>query len=116
MERGLNLEHEDLPRPESYAGEEMDLDHGTAVMGEIFGEHNGIGISGIAPETEMHLAIFDTHPPFPVIADALNAETRSILHRLGVQEILRHPVDPTSLIDAARRCLANASPSANSVT
>jgi len=73
VERGLNLNHEDLPRPESYAGEKKDVDHGTAVMGEIFGEHNGIGISGIAPETEMHLAIFDTLPPFPVIADALNA-------------------------------------------
>lgn len=72
VERGFNLDHEDLPQPGSSVSDLQDFDHGTAVLGEILGQHNGIGVMGIAPETEYHVSLFDTEPPFPVIADAIN--------------------------------------------
>lgn len=71
VERGLNPDHEDLPTPQTWAGKERDLHHGTAVLGEILGRHNGFGVAGIAPQAELHVSLFNTEPPFPVIADAI---------------------------------------------
>ncbi len=75
VERGLNPDHEDLPLPENWIGKDVNLDHGTAVLGEILGQHNGFGIMGISPEARLQVSIFDTEPPFPVIADAISALT-----------------------------------------
>jgi hypothetical protein len=73
VERGLNPDHEDLPLPENWIGKDVNLDHGTAVLGEILGQHNGFGIMGISPEARLQVSIFETAQPFPVIADAISA-------------------------------------------
>jgi len=78
LERGLNPNHEDLTDPLSWSGDKVDLHHGTAVLGEILGQHNGFGVSGIAPDTELHVSIFDTEAPYPVVADALNLLGRKL--------------------------------------
>lgn len=57
IEGGWNAAHEDLPgdRIEHVAGSPMDRSwqaHGTAVLGEVVGKHNRIGVGGIAPGTE----------------------------------------------------------------
>ena len=58
VEGGWNAAHEDLPgdRIEHIAGEVRTdrnwVAHGTAVLGEVIARDNGIGMTGIAPETE----------------------------------------------------------------
>lgn len=57
IEGGWNAAHEDLPgdRIEHVAGSPMDRSwqaHGTAVLGEVVGKHNRIGVGGIAPGTD----------------------------------------------------------------
>jgi subtilisin family serine protease len=58
IEGGWNARHEDLPgdRIEHVAGSPMSdrswRAHGTAVLGEVVGKHNRIGVAGIAPGTE----------------------------------------------------------------
>lgn len=78
LERGLNASHEDLASPSSWSGEVVNLDHGTAVLGEIIGRHNGFGVSGMAPDTEVHVSIFGTGEPYPVVADAISALARHL--------------------------------------
>lgn len=95
VERGLNPHHEDLPVPETWAGNTVDLDHGTSVLGEILGRHNGFGVMGISPDAELHVSIFETEPPFPVIADALNA-LKTRLHFGDVMLIEYHAQGPAS--------------------
>ena len=38
-----------------------DCDHGTAVVGEVVGTHNGFGVSGFAPEAEWGLEAYDSN-------------------------------------------------------
>jgi hypothetical protein len=52
MEFGWLFTHEDLKAPWYYSGQVAEADHGTAVLGEFGGQHNGFGIQGIAPEME----------------------------------------------------------------
>jgi hypothetical protein len=49
MEFGWLFTHEDLHAPWYYGGAPAESDHGTAVLGEFGGVHNGYGINGIAP-------------------------------------------------------------------
>jgi len=95
VERGVNPGHEDLPWPESWVGGMQNLDHGTAVLGEVLGQHNGFGVMGIAPQTELHLSIFEIEPPFPVIADAIN-ELNERLDAGDVMLVEYHAVGPPS--------------------
>lgn len=53
LEFGWLFTHEDLKPPWYYGGPPAVSDHGTAVMGEFGGQHNGFGVSGIAPEMEI---------------------------------------------------------------
>lgn len=58
IEGGWNNAHEDLPgdRITHVAGRPFDdrgwIAHGTAVLGEVVGRDNGLGVTGIAPDTE----------------------------------------------------------------
>lgn len=53
VENGWTLNHEDLPSCTAIAtdpnAQQSSIDHGTAVLGEIFGVENGYGVTGIAP-------------------------------------------------------------------
>jgi hypothetical protein len=50
LEFGWLFTHEDLKEAWYYGGPPDVSDHGTAVLGEFGGQHNGFGIMGIAPE------------------------------------------------------------------
>lgn len=50
LEFGWLFTHEDLKPAWYYGGAPAVSDHGTAVLGEFGGQHNGFGIQGIAPE------------------------------------------------------------------
>ena len=56
LERFFNEDHEDLPTVTTFANGDVDAafdppyDHGTAVLGEVFGEDNGFGVLGIADQ------------------------------------------------------------------
>ena len=56
IERFFNEDHEDLPTVTTFANGDVDAafdppyDHGTAVLGEVFGEDNGFGVLGIADQ------------------------------------------------------------------
>ncbi len=95
VERGLNPDHEDLPQPETWAGKQTVLDHGTAVLGEILGMHNGFGVMGVAPEAQLHVSLFETEPPYPVIADAI-IELKTLLRAGDVMLIEYHAPGPES--------------------
>ena len=53
IEFGWLFTHEDLKDPWFYGGNPAVSDHGTAVLGEIAGQHNGYGVKGISPEVEI---------------------------------------------------------------
>ncbi len=50
IEFGWRFTHEDLKAPFYTSGDPGTDDHGTAVIGEICGQHNGFGVNGISPE------------------------------------------------------------------
>ncbi len=56
LERFFNEDHEDLPTVTTFDNGDVDdtydppYDHGTAVLGEIFGKDNGYGVLGIADQ------------------------------------------------------------------
>ena len=56
VEGGWVEDHEDFTFDNHfYSGGDpggWDSDHGTAVLGEVIGEHNGYGISGFAPDVQ----------------------------------------------------------------
>jgi hypothetical protein len=52
VEYGWRWSHEDLKDPFFTAGDPGSDDHGTAVMGEISGINNGLGVTGIAYDVE----------------------------------------------------------------
>ena len=58
IERFFNEDHEDLPTVTTFANGDVDAafdppyDHGTAVLGEVFGEDNGFGVLGIADQAD----------------------------------------------------------------
>ncbi|MCB9564252.1 MAG: S8 family serine peptidase [Kofleriaceae bacterium] len=82
IEGGWNRDHEDLPgdRIHHVAGRAVAdpawQAHGTAVLGEVVGRDNGIGVVGIAPDVErvVTASIFDT--PVAVAIDAAQAALR----------------------------------------
>jgi len=53
LEWGWLWTHEDLKDPFYTAHEQGPSDHGTGVVGEYAGQHNGYGINGISPEVEI---------------------------------------------------------------
>lgn len=53
MEWGWLWTHEDLKAPFYVGNEQGSSDHGTAVLGEYAGQHNGYGVNGIAPEVQI---------------------------------------------------------------
>lgn len=53
IEWGWYFDHEDLKTPFYVAGDLGTDDHGTAVLGEIAGQHNGYGVNGISPEVRI---------------------------------------------------------------
>ncbi len=53
IEFGWRFTHEDLKPPFYTSGDPGVDDHGTAVIGEICGQHNGFGVNGIAPDVEI---------------------------------------------------------------
>lgn len=57
IELGWNFGHEDLPAPFWTAGNLTSIldnrNHGTAVLGEIRGQDNGLGVRGIAPDARI---------------------------------------------------------------
>jgi hypothetical protein len=53
IEYGWRFSHEDLKDPFFTAGDPGTDDHGTAVMGEISGIANGLGVTGIANDVEI---------------------------------------------------------------
>jgi serine protease len=53
VEIGWNWSHEDLKTPFYSTGPVEYSDHGVAVTGEIMGQENGFGITGIAPDVEI---------------------------------------------------------------
>jgi hypothetical protein len=98
--RGVNIidcewnwrtSHEDLQEEEGGVAVGTaggDQNHGTAVLGEIAGDVNGIGITGICPESFVRMASFDNLPTATVIqqsADLLRPGDILLLeiHRAG---------------------------------
>lgn len=53
IEFGWQFTHEDLKPPFFIAGDPGSDDHGTAVLGEVAGQHNGFGVNGISPDVEI---------------------------------------------------------------
>ena len=53
LEWGWLWTHEDLKAPFYVGNAQGPSDHGTAVVGEIVGQHNGYGVNGISPEAEI---------------------------------------------------------------
>ncbi len=59
VEHGWDLLHEDLPSTCTNVNEVAapdEIDHGTAVLGEMFGLKNTFGVTGIAPEADCYVA------------------------------------------------------------
>jgi serine protease len=59
VEHGWDLAHEDLPpctNVNSYVDEDKEIDHGTAVLGELFAMTNTFGVNGIAPDARCLVA------------------------------------------------------------
>lgn len=79
VEYGWNFLHEDLRQSQIGViyGVNADSDHGTAVLGIVGGDENGIGVSGLAPEatTAAASAVYDfTHRKWNA-ADAIEHMT-----------------------------------------
>lgn len=80
VEYSWQLNHEDLKIPESaYAGrpgkDPFNTDHGTAVLGELVGIDNAIGVTGLVPAAGIRLAPTITPQGFS-IARAIGRATR----------------------------------------
>lgn len=90
-EWGWNATHEDLAANNlGLVGgtNSTDNNHGTAVWGEIGGDHNGIGIRGIAPDSQLGASSFvgqSTSGAIKKAADSLGAGDLVLLevHRQG---------------------------------
>ena len=79
VEYGWRLDHEDLItasiNPASVFGTPSadNIDHGTAVMGVLLGSDNGVGLVGVAPESQGFLVTIARPGGFFSVADALVA-------------------------------------------
>ncbi|MCP4710305.1 MAG: hypothetical protein GY869_16915, partial [Planctomycetes bacterium] len=69
VEIGWNWDHEDLPQPFFQGGPQQTDSHGTAVVGEVSGIHNGYGIDGIAPGAQVGCVYYDD-PGYPNVSGA----------------------------------------------
>ncbi len=82
-EWGWRFTHEDLQQNQGgvVAGtSSTDTDHGTAVLGEISADRNGIGVQGIAPDAVISASSFQDQPTATAIVNAAN--------RLGPGDII----------------------------
>jgi len=82
-EWGWRFTHEDLLQNQGgvVAGTpSTDTNHGTAVVGEIGGDHNGFGIAGISPDAFVSAVSFNTLPSATAIRQAAD--------RLGPGDII----------------------------
>lgn len=70
IEWGWNFDHEDLKAPFHATGAYGLDDHGTAVLGEIAGQHNGYGVNGISPEVRIGGISLNTYSIPGAIAEA----------------------------------------------
>ena len=74
-EWGWRFTHEDLRQNQGgvVAGtSSTDTDHGTAVIGEIGGDRNGLGVLGIAPDAIVSASSFHDQPTPTAIVNAAN--------------------------------------------
>jgi hypothetical protein len=90
LEWGWNFSHEDLLQNQGGivgGSGATDTDHGTCVIGEISGDHNGLGIMGIAPDATISAVAFSmaTATAIRMAADRLSAGDVMLLeiHRPG---------------------------------
>ena len=92
VETGWTDDHEDIQHAalNNFVGlvpAPYPWDHGTAVLGELVGEHNGIGVDGIVPEADVvmssHLGSAANIPT--AIANAVNAASLGDVVVLEVQ-------------------------------
>jgi hypothetical protein len=93
-EWGWRFSHEDLTQNQggviagSASSDQASVDHGTAVLGEISGDVNGIGIHGIAPDAWAAASSFETQSTAAAIVNAANRLRRGDIllleiHRAG---------------------------------
>lgn len=73
IEFGWNWAHEDLKDPFFTAGDPGADDHGTAVMGEISGISNGLGVTGIAYDVEFGGSAINSQSVAGAILSAIGA-------------------------------------------
>ncbi len=73
IEYGWQFTHEDLKTPFFTAGNPGSDDHGTAVLGEVAGQHNGFGVNGIAPDVEIGGSSINTQSFAAAVTSAANA-------------------------------------------
>ncbi|MCA9726978.1 MAG: S8 family serine peptidase [Candidatus Eisenbacteria bacterium] len=72
IEWGWLYTHEDLKAPFHVEGDAGQDDHGTAVLGEIAGQHNGYGVDGISPEVRIGSISLNTFGVAEAITAAAN--------------------------------------------
>jgi hypothetical protein len=100
VEFAWRTSHEDLKDPfvtlSSVAG--ADLEHGTAVLGEIIGDQNGFGITGIAPQ-----ANYGTSAASGAVADAINAAAGQLAYGDAIEIELHTP----STVNTGESCSCN---------
>ena len=62
IESGWNLNHEDLPQnpkiQQVFGDTDQPTDHGTATLGILVGQDNGLGITGICPEADVKVGSY----------------------------------------------------------
>jgi len=83
LEFGWLFTHEDLKPAWYYGGAPAVADHGTAVLGEFGGQHNGYGINGIAPE--MQIGAINTDDLAARIAEANGVLSPGDLYLIEIQ-------------------------------
>ncbi|MFN8549598.1 MAG: S8 family serine peptidase, partial [Candidatus Eisenbacteria bacterium] len=83
LEFGWLFTHEDLKPAWYYGGAPAVADHGTAVLGEFGGQHNGYGINGIAPE--MQIGAINTDDLAARIAEANGVLAPGDLYLIEIQ-------------------------------
>jgi len=76
--------HEDLPEPFADLGEHIDdlswRNHGTAVMGEMVGQDNGYGVTGIVPDAQVgNASIGSQSVPAALLAAAAAMEAGDLI-------------------------------------
>lgn len=80
MEFGWRITHEDLKPPffssTNPSASTSDVEHGTAVLGEIIGDSNGFGITGIAPLADY--GVVTTLAPNNTPANAINVASSAL--------------------------------------